>query len=249
MSCPFLLSDSQWSKISSYLEDGRRRKQDLRLVLSGIIYLLQTGCQWRKLPECYGNWQLLYYYFRRWSSYSVFYGMLYDLVGEVRKAAGRKPEPSAVVIDTQSIKSAAGVSQDTGYDGGKKVDGRKTSLATDTMGNPVAVGVSAANCHDKKCVLTLQDELADLCKLKKVYVDGSFKGEPAMKLSREVEWEVVQKKGGPFKILPKRWVVERTFAWFMNFRRLVRSYEKCTEVAQAMLLLASVFITLNKLIN
>ena len=249
MTCPFLLSDSQWLKISSYFEDNRQRKHQLRLIVSGIIYLLQTGCQWRRLPACYGKWQLVYYYFRRWGSYSVFYGLLYELLREVRRAAGRTAEPTAIVVDTQSIKSAAGVSEDTGYDGGKKVKGRKTSLATDTMGNPVAIGVSAAGCHDKKCILTLEEQLEDLCCVKKAYVDGSFRGEPAIKLSRRIDWEVVQKKGGPFKVLPKRWVVERTFAWFMNFRRLVRSYEKCTEVAQTMLLLASVYILLNKLIN
>lgn len=249
MTCPFLLSDSQWSKLRDHVDDGRRRKHELRLILSGIVYLLQTGCQWRMLPAGYGNWQLVYYYFRRWHSLSIFYGLLYELVREVREAAGKHAEPTAAVVDTQSIKSAAGVSQDTGYDGGKQVDGRKTSLATDTLGNPLAVGVSAANCHDKKCILTLQDELEDLCRLEKIYVDGTFSGEPVVKLSRKVEWEVVQKKGGPFKVLPKRWVVERTLSWFMNFRRLVRSYEKCTEVAKAMLLLASVYISLNKLIN
>ena len=247
MTCPFLLSDSQWLKIKDHFEDDRRRRHELRLVLSGIIYLLQTGCQWRRLPACYGKWQLLYYYFRRWSSYSVLYGLLYELLREVRLAAGRKPEPTAIVVDTQSIKSAAGVSEDTGYDGGKKVKGRKTSLATDTMGNPVAAGVSAASCHDKKCITTLEEQLEDMCCVKKAYVDGSFKGAPAISLSRRIEWEVVKKKGGPFKVLPKRWVVERTFGWLMNFRRLVRSYEKHTQVAQAMLLLASICILLNKL--
>jgi putative transposase len=249
MTCPFLLSDSQWSNISPYFEDGRRRKHSLRTVVSGIIYLLQTGCQWRLLPGCYGNWQLVYYYFRRWGSYAHFHGLLYELLREVRKAAGRRAEPSAIVVDTQSIKSAAGVSQDTGYDGGKKVRGRKTSLATDTMGNPVAVGVSAASCHDKKCILSLEEQLEDLCCVRKAYVDGSFKGEPALRLSRQMEWEVVEKKGGPFRVLPKRWVVERMFSWFMNFRRLNRSHEKCTEVAQIMLLIASVCILLNKLSN
>ena len=248
MNFPFLLTDSQWQIVSADFEPkARKRKVSLQIILSGVLYLLQTGCQWRKLPDCYGKWENAYAYFRSWSERAVLDGALYKLLGRVRQAAGRAAEPSAVVVDTQSIKTAPGVSREVGYDANKKVKGRKKSIATDTLGNPVAVAVGPASCHDKKCVQGLREELEDLHRLSAIYADGAFRGKPPFRLSRDIEWKVVEKKGGPFKVLPKRWVVERTFAWLMNFRRLVRDYEKLEKVARALIVLACVSIMLNKL--
>lgn len=248
MNFPFLLTDSQYQILEPIFDPKpRRRKVEIKVVLSGIIYLLRTGCQWRYLPDCYGNWQNAYAYFRSWNDRAMLDSALYNLVSAVRKEAGKAAEPSAVVVDTQSIKAASGVSKAVGYDANKKIKGRKKSLATDTLGNAVAVGIGPASCHDKKCVRTLQQQLEDLCRLDKIYGDGAFKGTPSFELSRRVQWEVVEKKGGPFKVLPKRWVVERTFAWLMNFRRLVRDYEKLELVSRALIILACIFITLKKL--
>jgi putative transposase len=139
MNYPFMLSDSLWDEVKQDFETKKRkRKHSLQVTLSAVIYLLRTGCQWRMLPVQYGNWESIYYYYRKWIDYAVLESLLYKLGGKIRKQKGRVPEPSAAVIDTQSVKSAAGVSKETGYDGGKKVKGRKRSIATDTQGNIIA---------------------------------------------------------------------------------------------------------------
>ena len=250
MNIPFMLTDSQWDEVKQYFEQKqRKRKQSLRLIVSALLYLLKTGCQWRMLPYEYGKWQLVYYYYRKWIAFGVLEAVLYEVAQKVRLKAGRTPEPTAAVIDTQSVKNAAGVSEQVGYDGGKKIRGRKRSLATDTLGTPIAVGVSTAGRHDSKAVCSLKEQVEDYANIKAIFADGAFKGVPPFDAKRRIKWIIVNKKAGPFKVLPKRWVVERTLSWLSNFRRLKVDYEKQVESAKAMLLLASIFIILNKLIT
>jgi putative transposase len=250
MDYPYLLTDSLWNEVSkSFAGAARKRKQSLRVVLSGVLYLLKTGCQWRMLPGAYGKWQLVYYYFRRWERYGILEDLLYKLSAKVRVRQGRKSGPTAGVVDTQSVKNASGVSKETGYDGGKKVKGRKRSLATDTLGNPLAVGVSRANQHDVKAIASIREDVEDYSTIALLVADGAFKGNPPFDGKGRIKWKVVNKKGGPFKVLPKRWVVERTFAWLVNFRRLSKDYEKTVPCAKAMLLVACICITLNKLMT
>ena len=250
MNYPFLLTDSQWEEVSAYFAPKKRKRRvSLQVIVSAALYLLKTGCQWRLLSTEYGKWQLVYYYFRKWMNYAMLEDILYKLAGKLREEQGREAEPSAAVIDTQSVKNAAGVSEAVGYDAGKNVKGRKRSLATDTGGNVLAVGVSAANQHDKEAVKTIQEPVEDYKNIKAIFADGSFKGKAAFDKKGKIKWLVVNKKAGPFKVLPKRWVVERTFGWLMNFRRLCREYEKSTQSAKAMILLASILITVNKLIT
>lgn len=149
----------------------------------------------------------------------------------------------------QSLKTAAGVSEQTGYDAEKKVKGRKRSLATDTQGNVLAVGVSTAGEHDKVAVKSIQEPVEDYKNMEVIFADGAFEGSAPFDKKGKIKWNAVNKKAGPFKVLPKRWVVERTFGWLMNFRRLTREYEKHTQSAKAMILLAAILITLNKLIT
>jgi putative transposase len=153
----FMLSDSLWDEVKQDFDNKpRKRKQSLQVIRSAIIYLLRTGCQWRMLPqEIYGKWELAYYYYRKWIENAVLESLLYKLVGKVRKLKGSTKEPAAAVIDTQSVKTAAGVSEATGYDGAKKVKGRKRSIATNTQGNIIAVGVSAADLQDTKAAKVL----------------------------------------------------------------------------------------------
>ena len=248
MKYPYLLSDSQWEELSTYIEPKRRKRiYDLKLIVSAIVYVLRTGCQWRMLPSAYGKWQLVYYYFTKWMAYGMLEEALYKRVATLRKKQGRRAEPTAVVIDTQSVKTAAGVSEQSGYDANKKVKGRKRSLATATLGNPLAVGITTAGIHDKKAVLSIKEQVQDYSRIKAAFADGAFKGVPPFDAKGKLKWKVVNKKGGPFKILPKPWVVERTFSWLSNFRRLSKDYEKLTQSAKASILMAAIAITLNKL--
>ncbi len=204
MNYPFMLSDSQWDEVSAYFEKkSRKHKVSLQVIVSALMYVLKSGCQGRLFPTEYGKWQLVYYYFRKWMAYAVLEDMLYKLVSKLRAESGRATEPSAAVIDTQSVKNAAGVSQQTGYDAGKKVKGRKRSLATDTQGNVLAVGITAASQHDKEAVKSIQQQVEDYKNIKAMFADGSFKGEAPFDRNRKIKWIVVGKKAGPFKVLPK----------------------------------------------
>src|ERR671927_268717 len=225
MNVPLMLADSQWDEVKQYFDEKRRkRKYCLKLIVSALLYLFKTGCQWRMLPLEYGKWQVVYYYYRKWMCYGVLEALLYKLVQKVRLSEGRTKEPTAVVIDTQSVKNAAGVSEQVGYDGGKQVRGRKRSVATDTIGTPLALGVSTAGKHDTKAVVTLKEQVEDYGSVKVVFADGAFKGVTPFDAKGRIKWIVVNKKAGPFKVLPKRWVVERTLSWLSNFRRLNKDY-------------------------
>ena len=223
------------------------RKVSLRVIVSAMLYVLKAGCQWRLLPAEYGKWPLVYYYFRKRTAYAVLEDTLSKLTGRVREESGRKAEPSAAVVDTQSVKSAAGVREQTGYDAGKKVKGRKRSLATDTQGNVLAVGITAAGELDKRAVKSIKEQVEDYKNIEAIFADGAFQGAAPFDRQGKIKWTMVNEKAGPFKVLPKRWVVERTFAWLTNFRRLVKDYEKRTDCAKAMILLAPIVTTLNKL--
>ncbi len=174
---------------------------------------------------------------------------MYKLITKTRKQNGKTAEPSAAVIDTQSVRSAAGVSEATGYDGAGKIKGRKRSIATDTQGNIIAAGVSTAGSHDSKTVGVLKEQVEDYAAITTIFADGAFKGEAPFDRGGKIKWRIVNKKGGPFKVLPKRWVVERSFAWLSNFRRLAKDYEKSIECSKAMIVIAAITITLNKLLT
>ncbi len=229
----------------------RKRKNGLQVVVSGIVYLLENGCKWEHLPAGYGNYKSVWYYYNKWTVFGVLERLLYALNQKLRTQAGRQPEPSLVVADAQSVKTPAFTGEEAGYDAGKNVKGRKRHLAVDTEGNVMAVGVTAASVHDKTGAVTLQDDIEDLSRVKKVIADGAYRGEPPFTAKGRMEWEIVEKKatGGRFKVLPKRWVVERTFAWLQNFRRLAKDYEKTIHMAKAMILMSAIVITLSKLTN
>ncbi len=159
----FWLTDSQWNEVKKVLEPKeRKRKNQLPVVVSGIIYLLENGCKWERLPPPYGHYKTVWYYYRKWMIYGLLEQLLYTLNQQVRVEQGRKAEPSVVIVDSQSVKTPAFTGEEVGFDGGKNVKGRKRHLATDTQGNVMAAGVTAASVHDKAGARTLQDDIEDL---------------------------------------------------------------------------------------
>jgi transposase len=245
----YQLPDSQWQKVRTIIEPKpRRRKQSLQVILSGIVYLLQNGCKWRSLPPRYGDYRLVWYYLNRWAVYGVLDQVLQELGFALRRKQGRTGEPSLLIIDAQAAKTTAGIGDEAGYDANKKGKGRKRHIATDTQGNVMAAGVTSAFVHDKTGARVLKDDVEDHPKVKTIVADGAYEGTAAFDRAGTIEWQIIERlEKGKFAPLPLRWIVERTFAWLVNYRRLVRDYEKTVVMSRAMLVMTAIHITLNKL--
>lgn len=261
-----LLSDSHWMKLSAIIEpthgcpgastrSPRKRKYSIKTIVEALVYVMENGIKWRSLPSHHFegiDYRLVYYYFRKWNCSGILERMLYLLSRLVRRLKHkRKPSPSMVIIDSKTIATTAGTSEQVGYDGNKKIKGRKYHLATDSDGLPVADCVGPANQHDKPGSKCLTEQVEDLGPaLKKIVGDGAFEGVPPFDDHGRIKWQVVKRNAkniGRFRVLPKRWVVERTFAWLSNYRRLAKSYEKTIHMAQAVLMLCSCLICIKKL--
>ena len=247
----YLLPDSLWEKVRTIIEPKtRKRKLALQVVLSGIIYLLSNGCKWRSLPPEYGDYRLVWYYLNKWAVYGVLDQVLHELGFALRKEQGRNKEPSLLIIDAQAVKTTAGTDDEVGYDANKKVKGRKRHIATDTQGNIMAAGVTSAYVHDKTGARVLRDDVEDHPRVQKIVADGAYQGEPPFDRAGSIQWQIVQRlETGRFTPLPIRWIVERTFGWLVNYRRLVRDYEKTVLMSRAMLVMTAIHITLNKLMT
>ena len=246
------LTDSQWEAIKPLLNWQRKRKYDLRRdILDAIFYLLKTGCQWRMLPQEFAPWTSVYDYFRRWKRRGLFTRILDALRRACRVKAGRKPSPSAAIIDTQSVKTTrrGGL---RGFDGKKGVNGRKRHIIVDTMGLLLAVLVHAADVHESQTApFVLKRLLGKVPRLRIIFADQGYVGTPAGLVWRVFGWlwHVVRRdpEQRGFVVLKKRWVVERTFSWFESYRRLSKDYEFAVDTSEAMIELAMVRLMLNRL--
>jgi putative transposase len=243
------LTDSQWEVIKTVLAEERKRQHDLRLICNLLLYLLRTGCQWRELPDRGVCWEVVYYYFRKWQASGVIEQLHEHLYTASRKKKKRPAKPTAAVMDSQSVKTVL-AQEAVGYDAGKKVKGRKRHLLVDTQGWLLSVHVSGAEETDRKGakqVLGEADSL-QLSKLEIIYADGGYSGKLEQELAKEYDVEICiikkQQKQG-FKVLPKRWVVERTFAWLDKCRRLSKDYERLTSTSEAFIRLAMCRLMLN----
>lgn len=234
------VTDPEWEFLLPYLtlmrEDAPQRAHDLREVFNAIRYVVRTGCQWRMLPNDLPDWTVAYQQARRWVQAGVFEDIAHDLRAVLRLAEGRNAEPSAVILDGRTLQSTPESGARAGYDGAKRKKGSKVHVAVDTLGNLLALKVTAANEQERAQVADLAARVQEVAgdTVQVAFVDQGYTGESAEDQAGEqgIRLEVVkhtQAKRG-FVLLPRRWVVERTFGWLGRFRRLARDYERLAEM-------------------
>jgi transposase len=254
------LTPEQFELLSSLIPPakpgGRPRSVDIWDILNAIFYVLCEGCRWRSLPHDFPKWQTVYTYFRNWRIDGTWIQIHDHLREWVRVDEERSASPSEAVIDSQSVKTAAMVSEQVGFDAGKLIKGRKRFLTVDTLWLVLRVVVSAASMGEREGGKRVLKRLKRMDKaearLHTIWVDGGFDGAPFMQWAMDTcRWivQVVlrpeQTKG--FVLLKKRWVVERTFGWLMGSRRLVRDYELLPATSETLIYLAMIRIMVRRL--
>jgi putative transposase len=243
------MTDAEWALIAPHLPPakdlGRPRKTDLREVVNALLYMASTGCQWRMLPKDFPPFSTVQKYFYRWRDLRLLEQISHHLLFEAREVAGRSPQPTAGVIDSQSVKTteSGGIS---GYDAGKKVKGRKRHILTDTQGFLVAALVHAADIQDRDgAPAVLAEARYRFPWLRHIFADGGYAGEKLRSALRKMgTWklEIIRRsdRAKGFEVLPRRWVVERTLAWLGRSRRLAKDWEQSLESAIAWLFIANI---------
>lgn len=251
------MTDEQWEIIRPLVAHersgpGRPLELDLRSVVNAIFYLVRTGCQWDDIPKSYPNHNSVYYHYRKWTEDETWRGINDALRHREREEQGRNAEPTAAIIDSQSAKTTE-VGGERGYDAGKKVNGRKRHIVVDTLGNLIEVVVHAANIQDRDGAMLVLYKLSETTKasIQKIWADGGYAGQLVewVRENLDIVLEIVAKdpdqKG--FKVLPRRWVVERTFAWLGRFRRLSKDYEHLSSNSESIVYIASIHTMLRRL--
>lgn len=245
------LTDAQWQFIKKTLQyPNRKRKHCLRTIWNAVLYVVKTGCQWRLLPNDFPKWQLVYYYFRKWVELEEFDELLEKLRGKVRVKIGQNALPSLGIMDSQSVRWGNNRSLN-GVDGNKKVKGVKRHVIVDKNGFLIAIMVTVASIHDGQAALQLMRVLKNLWSSVKVIIaDGGYRGEIIEQIRKNFGYLLQIKLRTDkkiFQVQPKRWVIERTFSWFDNDRRLCRQYELLMETAEEMVKLSAIKLLLNKI--
>lgn len=245
--CKTDLSDEQWRLIEPLIPPakpgGRPRKTDMRDVVNGCRYMLRTGCQWELLPLDFPPKSTVYEYFSTWSKDGTFERILHVLRDMVRVDARRSTEPSAAIVDSQSVKTAVPAIE-KGYDGAKKIKGRKRHLATDILGLVLAVVVHSAAISERAGAKLLLRRLKPLFSSIKIFFgDGGYSGEPLKQWVSDLFnalLKIVKRPRKKFQIVKFRWVVERTFGWLNSQRRLSKDYEYLPRNSEAWIKFAAI---------
>ena len=252
-------SDEEWAFAAPYLrlmqEDAPQRSHDLREVFNGLRWLVRTGAQWRMMPNDFPPWPAVYQQAKRWIAAGVFESMAHDLRVLLRLAEGREAQPSAVIVDGRTMQSTPESGGRAGYDGYKRKNGSKIHMAVDTLGLLLALHVTPADEQERAQIGKLAKEVQAVTKesVKVCFADQGYTGDCPAQAAKDAGIELIvvrlpeAKKG--FTLLPKRWVVERSFAWAARFRRLARDFERTPEILRGLHFVAFSILMLHNLVS
>ncbi len=255
---PSDVTDDEWAFVAPYLtlmkEDAPQREYSLREVFNGLRWMIRSGAPWRYMPNDLPPWHTVYEQARRWIRAGVFEAIVNDLRALLRVAEGRREQPSATIFDSRTLQSTPESGPRAGYDGAKRKKGSKTHIAVDTLGHLLALYVTPANEQDRAQVAELAHRVQDVTQqsVEVAFVDQGYTGdEPAQAAQQQgIDLQVVklpEAKNG-FVLLPRRWVVERSFAWLAHFRRLARDYERLPQTLAGLSYLAFVILMLKNFV-
>lgn len=251
---PSNLTKQQWDLIKNFIpkakRGGRRRTTKMRSVVNAIFYLMRTGCAWRYLPKTFPPWATVYGYFSLWCELGIWKQISHTLSHLERVRENKNPSPTLGIIDAQTIRASTG--EQRGFDGFKKAIGRKRNIIVDSLGLMWSAHVHSAYEQDRRGGVDALKKIPPeaLGSMKTILADRGYKQGPfdtAVEFNYGMKLELTMSAKQASNLKPKRWIVERTFAWMMRFRRLVRDYERLTSHSESMLYICMIMIVLNRI--